>query len=105
MATKIEQVESIRIGGTYLVRIRTESGLTGLGQTACWGYPEAVQQIVERFASYLVGQDPFRIEHHWQANYRTRAVSRLRAFRGGQRRGHRRSGISRASTSERRSGS
>ena len=71
MATKIEQVESIRIGGTYLVRIRTESGLTGLGQTACWGYPEAVQQIVERFASYLVGQDPFRIEHHWQANYRT----------------------------------
>ena len=71
MATKIEQVESIRIGGTYLVRIRTESGLAGLGQTACWGYPEAVQQIVERFGSYLVGQDPFRIEHHWQANYRT----------------------------------
>ena len=71
MATKIEQVESIRIGGTYLVRIRTESGLTGLGQTACWGYPDAVQQIVERFESYLVGQDPFRIEHHWQANYRT----------------------------------
>ena len=71
MATKIEQVESIRIGETYLVRIRTESGLTGLGQTACWGYPEAVQTIVERFASYLVGQDPFRIEHHWQANYRT----------------------------------
>ena len=71
MATKIEQVESIRIGGTYLVRIQTESGLTGLGQTACWGYPEAVQQIVERFGSYLVGQDPFRIEHHWQANYRT----------------------------------
>ena len=71
MATKIEQVESIRIGDSYLVRIRTESGLTGLGQTACWGYPEAVQQIVERFASYLVGQDPFRIEHHWQANYRT----------------------------------
>ena len=71
MATKIEQVESIRIGDSYLVRIHTESGLTGLGQTACWGYPEAVQQIVERFASYLVGQDPFRIEHHWQANYRT----------------------------------
>ena len=71
MATKIEQVKSIRVGDTYLVRIRTESGLTGLGQTACWGYPEAVQQIVERFASYLVGQDPFRIEHHWQANYRT----------------------------------
>ena len=66
MVTKIEQVESIRFGDSYLVRIHTESGLTGLGQTACWGYPEAVQQIVERFASYLVGQDPFRIEHHWR---------------------------------------
>ena len=67
---KIEEVESIRIRDTYLVRIRTDSGLTGLGQTACWGFPEAVQQIVDQFETYLVGQDPFRIEHHWQANYR-----------------------------------
>ena len=59
MATKIEQVESTRIGETYLVRIHTESGLTGLGQTACWGYPEAVQQIVERFASYWWGRIRF----------------------------------------------
>lgn len=71
MVMKIEDVESIRIGATYLVRIRTDSGLTGLGQTACWGYPEAVQQIVKSFKTYLVGKDPFRIEHHWQANYRT----------------------------------
>lgn len=67
---KIEQVESIRIGTQYLVRIRTDSGLTGLGQTACWGYTEAVESIVKRFEAYLVGQDPLRIEHHWQANNR-----------------------------------
>ncbi len=67
---KIEQVESVRIGASYLVRIRTDSGLTGLGQTACWGYTEAVKKIVEQFEAYLVGQDPLRIEHHWQANYR-----------------------------------
>ena len=67
---KIEQVESIRIGTKYLVRIRTDSGLTGLGQTACWGYTEAVESIVKRFEGYLIGQDPLRIEHHWQANNR-----------------------------------
>ena len=55
---KIEQVESVRIGTQYLVRIRTDSGLTGLGQTACWGYTEAVESIVKRFEGYLIGQDP-----------------------------------------------
>ena len=68
---KIEEVESIRIGTKYVVRIRTDTGLTGIGQTACWGYTEAVERIVDRFRAYLIGQDPFRIEHHWQANYRT----------------------------------
>jgi galactonate dehydratase len=48
----------------------TDTGLTGLGQTACWGYPEAVHQIIERFKGYLIGQNPFRIEHHWQYLYR-----------------------------------
>ena len=67
---KIESIESYFVGGGYLIRIRTDTGLTGLGQTACWGYPEAVHQIVERFKNYLIGQNPFRIEHHWQYLYR-----------------------------------
>ena len=67
---KIESIESYFVGGGYLIRIRTDTGLTGLGQTACWGYPEAVHQIVERFKDYLIGQNPFRIEHHWQYLYR-----------------------------------
>ena len=67
---KIERIESFLIGGGYVVRLTTDSGLTGVGQTACWGYPEAVQSIVSAFERYLVGQDPLRIEHHWQHLYR-----------------------------------
>ena len=67
---KIESVETLLMGNGLVVRIRTDSGITGIGQTACWGYPEAVERIVERFSGYLVGQDPFRIEHHWQYLYR-----------------------------------
>ena len=44
---KIEDIESYFVDGGYVIRIRTDTGLTGLGQTACWGYPEAVHQIVE----------------------------------------------------------
>ena len=73
---KIEAVESFLIGTAYVVRVRTDTGLTGVGQTACWGYPEAVERMVDTFRGYLVGQDPFRIEHLWQLMYR------LRPFRG-----------------------
>jgi len=67
---KIERIESFFIGGGYVVRIHTDNGLSGLGQTACWGYPEAVERIVETFKRYLIGQNPLRIEHHWQYMYR-----------------------------------
>ena len=67
---KIESVESIFVGSSYVVKIRTDNGVLGLGQTACWGYSESVERIVEKFKGYLIGQDPLKIEHHWQYLYR-----------------------------------
>jgi galactonate dehydratase len=67
---KIEQIESFLIGGGFVVRLTTDTGLTGIGQTACWGYPTAVQSIVDVYKEYLIGQNPLRIEHHWQHLYR-----------------------------------
>ncbi len=73
---KIERVESMLIGGdesapgNHIVRIWTDSGLSGIGQSACWGYPEAVDQMVKKFSGYLIGKDPLQIEHHWQYLYR-----------------------------------
>ncbi len=67
---KIEEVESLLVNQSHIVRIRTESGLTGIGQSACWGYPEAVHAIIKTFRGYLLGKDPFQIEHHWQYLYR-----------------------------------
>jgi len=66
----IERVESLPIGGGYYVRIMTEDGLVGVGQSGAWGYPAAVDQVMHSFAQYLVGRDPMRIEHHWQYLYR-----------------------------------
>ena len=66
----IDRIESLYVDRNYIVRIHTDTGLTGLGQTACWGYPEAVAGVVSAFERYLIGQDPLRIEHHWQYLYR-----------------------------------
>ena len=67
---KIDKIESFFIGNGYVLRIHTDTGISGVGQTACWGYPEAVERIVKTFEKYLIGQNPLRIEHHWQYLYR-----------------------------------
>ncbi len=67
---KIADVDSLMVGNGLYVRITTEDGLVGLGQSACWAYPAAVQGVLAAFRPYLLGADPMRIEHHWQYLYR-----------------------------------
>ncbi len=60
-----------------LVRITTDTGIEGWGETTLEGKPGSVHAAVEELAEYLVGKDPLRIEHHWQHIYRSAF------FRGG----------------------
>ena len=60
-----------------LVRIETDSGLVGWGETTLEGKPKSTVAAVEELAEYLIGKDPLRIEHHWQHIYRSAF------FRGG----------------------
>ncbi len=62
---------------TRLVKITTDTGLDGWGETTLEGRPESVEGAVRELADYLVGKDPLRIEHHWQHMYRSAF------FRGG----------------------
>jgi galactonate dehydratase len=52
------------------VKVHTDEGISGLGESGAWGYLEASAAVVETFKRYLIGQDPLRIEHHWQYLYR-----------------------------------
>ena len=56
---------------TRLVKITTDTGLSGWGETTLEGKPESVEGAVRELADYLVGKDPLRIEHHWQQMYRS----------------------------------
>jgi galactonate dehydratase len=67
---KITRVETVLIDRYLFVRVHTDAGLVGLGESGAWGFLEASEAAIEKFARYLVGQDPLRIEHHWNYLYR-----------------------------------
>jgi len=60
-----------------LVKITTDSGIVGWGETTLEGKPRSTMAAVDEIADYLMGKDPLRIEHHWQHVYRSAF------FRGG----------------------
>lgn len=74
---KIVAVETLLYFQWLVVKVRTDTGITGIGQTAYWGWPSALVPIIGSFRDLLLGEDPLRVEHHWQRMYR------LKPFRGG----------------------
>jgi galactonate dehydratase len=69
---KITAVETLPIDRYLFVKVHTDEGITGLGESGAWGYLEASEAAIQKkFAPYLVGKDPLRIEHHWQSMYRS----------------------------------
>lgn len=60
-----------------LVKVTTDTGLVGWGETTLEGKARSTTAAVEELSDYLIGKDPLRIEHHWQHIYRSAF------FRGG----------------------
>jgi galactonate dehydratase len=74
---KVASFEVLAVGNEMtgehtFVRLTTDSGITGLGQSACWGYPKGVAGVLGELGPLLIGADPFRIEHIWHLVYRAR---------------------------------
>jgi galactonate dehydratase len=67
---KITDVETIFVDRYLFVQVHTDEGITGLGESGAWGYLEPSAAVVGKWKDYLIGQDPLRIEHHWQYLYR-----------------------------------
>ena len=67
---KITDIETLFLDRYLLVQVHTDEGITGLGESGAWGYLEASGAAIDTFKRYLIGQDPLKIEHHWQYLYR-----------------------------------
>ena len=74
---RIEKFETFVVDTFLFVRITTDDGTQGIGESTFWSFPFASEAIIKAFEADLTGQDPLRIEHHWNAMYRKYS------FRGG----------------------
>ena len=67
---KITRLETFLVRPRWLfLKVHTDTGLVGWGEPAVEGWSRTVAAAVEDIGRYLVGKDPRRIEHHWQAIY------------------------------------
>jgi galactonate dehydratase len=67
---KITRVEPLLLDRFLYVRVYTDSGIVGLGESGTWGQLEASAAAIAKYGEYLVGRDPFPIEHHWNVMLR-----------------------------------
>ncbi len=68
---RITKLETFKVKPRYLfLKIHTDQGIIGLGEPIVEGRADTVATAVREIAPYLVGKDPRRVMHHWQAIYR-----------------------------------
>ena len=67
--TKLEiiPVHSLR---TIFVKMHTDAGIVGLGEGTVEGRIPTTMEAIRELEKYLIGKDPRRPAHHWQAMYR-----------------------------------
>ncbi|GAB3037208.1 galactonate dehydratase [Parafrigoribacterium mesophilum] len=64
---KISRIETFLVPPRWLfVRVETDTGLVGWGEPVVEGRSETVRTAVEQLSELLIGEDPLRIEDHWQ---------------------------------------
>ena len=61
----------VGIRNQLVLKIETDQGIFGWGESGLSGREKAVVGAVEHFAEILIGMDPFKINHIWQLLYRS----------------------------------
>ena len=68
---KITKLESFHVAPRWhFLKVHTDEGISGWGEPIVEGRAQTVATAIRELENYLIGQDPFKIEHHWQAMYR-----------------------------------
>ncbi|MFB7892868.1 galactonate dehydratase [Microbacterium sp. NPDC056044] len=64
---QIARIETFLIPPRWLfVRVETDTGVVGWGEPVVEGRTETVRTAVGQLSELLIGQDPLRIQDHWQ---------------------------------------
>ena len=54
----------------FYLKIHTNAGIVGVGEPITEGRGKTCAEAVRELEPYLIGKDPRRVAHHWQAIYR-----------------------------------
>ncbi len=69
---KITKLETLFVKPRWVIlKVHTDEGIVGIGEPTLEGREQTVAACIQEIGRYLIGQDPRKIEHHWQAIYRT----------------------------------
>jgi len=63
---KIEKITPFLVDRFCLVRVYTDVGIVGNGEAGLWAHQGMVYRAIQDLSPYYIGQDPSRIEHHFQ---------------------------------------
>jgi len=68
---KITKLETFLVKPRWIfLKVHTNAGIVGLGEPLLEGRARTCAEAVNEIAPFLVGKDPRRVVHHWQAIYR-----------------------------------
>jgi galactonate dehydratase len=68
---RITRLDTFLVQPRWLfLQVHTNAGIVGLGEPIVEGRAETVATAIREIEPYLVGKDPRRVVHHWQAIYR-----------------------------------
>src|ERR1700689_1057597 len=68
---RISRLETFLVQPRWLfLQVHTNSDIVGLGEPVVEGRAETVQTAIKEIEPYLIGKDPRKVVHHWQAIYR-----------------------------------
>ncbi len=68
---RITKLETLLVKPRWLfLKVHTNAGIVGLGEPVVEGRAATVATALKEIEPYLVGKDPRRVVHHWQAIYR-----------------------------------
>src|SRR5713226_318969 len=68
---KVTKLETFLVKPRWLfLKVHTNAGIVGYGEPITEGRALTCREAVKEIEPYLIGKDPRRVAHHWQAIYR-----------------------------------
>jgi len=68
---RITQLETVIVQPRWVIlKIHTDEGLVGIGEPTLENRARTIVTAIRELEPYLIGKDPTRVGHHWQAMYK-----------------------------------